>query len=140
MRHFEAYEFRGYFSLCDQKLLRLLDETREQWGRPIRISQADGAIARFDESKSRHNVHEWGMVKAIDIHPDGIETADDAREFFALCKLVGFKGIGFYPNWNTVGFHVDVRDTEDVATWGAYYELGSQKYYSIEQAFEDFEK
>ena len=139
MRNFSEAEFQGWLPVMSPKLLLRLDRLRDEWCKSISISKAKGAVGRLGKGESQHNVKRWGECRAVDIFPKGIDTADDARQFIELCKLVGFTGIGFYPQWTKPGFHVDVRDGERIATWGAYYELGGQRYYSIEEALEDFQ-
>ena len=140
--HFSRDEFRGWFDRCDPRLLILLDSLRHQWGQPIRISPADGAIGReMRDSISQHNIDKWGSVRAVDVYPEGVTNEHQAREFIDLAEQVGFTGIGVYPDWaGGIGFHLDVRvDAQPgkPAKWGAVNnENGVQRYVALSQALE----
>ena len=139
---FSRDEFRGWFDQMDPRLLFLLDSLRHQWGQPIRISQADGAIGRhMGEGLSQHNADKWGMVRAVDVYVDGVTNEQQAREFVDLAEQVGFTGIGVYPDWaQGIGFHLDVRVDAipgKPAKWGAVNnEVGQQRYVVMSQALE----
>jgi hypothetical protein len=139
LHYFKASEFGDWWGLMDYGLLVRLDVLRHQWGNPIRISQAEGAIGRHDDSESQHNVDRWGTVRAVDIYPGGILDGSDAERFVLAATDVGFTGIGLYPSWSGgVGFHVDVRTDREPgypATWGGVPNpMGQQKYVSLNDA------
>jgi len=123
MKYFKASEFHGWYDRMNKGLLTGLDALRELWGKPIYTSN-DLAAAGRSKGKadtSQHNFDRYGQVNAIDVKPSGIETAEDARRFFDLAVACGFTGIGFYPDWNQPGFHLDVRCSENemhIASWG----------------------
>jgi hypothetical protein len=135
MKNFAEHEFQGYFDDISVTLVVMLDVLRNLWGKRIHVSRASGAVGREDDSNSQHNLNKWGEVRAIDILPEGIDTREEAEEFYGLCKEMGFTGIGFYPEWSKPGFHLDVRPGK-YAEWGAYYDNGKQKYFSITEAFD----
>ena len=144
MRHFEESEFQGWFESMSPQLLALLDALRELWGAPIFISSANGAVGRTSGG-GYHDFIVQGEVRAVDIQPSGLDNAKKVREFFTLAKSLGFTGIGFYPQWNRAGFHIDVRPTGALATWGAYYVINEkgekeQFYYSLAEAMADYER
>lgn len=135
LKHFLPSEFQGQYDLVDVRVLLQLDQFREEWGQPVRISPADGAVARHDGQggKSQHNVDRWGKTRAIDIMPSGLVTRDDYERAIDLARAVGFTGIGVYPHWRPrPGLHLDVRDDRtpaNPALWGAVRnEQGRQVY------------
>jgi len=123
MKHFDPWEFHGWFEQMNKSLLTGLDALRERWGKPIHTSRDPGAAGRSkgEVDTSQHNFDRYGQVNAIDVKPEGIETPEDAQQFYDLAVECGFTGIGFYPFWNEPGFHLDVRCNENeryVASWG----------------------
>lgn len=130
-----------WFDQMDPRLLVMLDILRHRWRRPIRISAHPAALGRRDgNSESQHNVDRWGQVRAADVQPAGVETEEEAYQFYLAAKGVGFTGIGVYPHWvNGVGFHLDVRadrDPGNPAVWGGVMVNGSQTYVSAHDGFE----
>ncbi len=131
LNHFTASEFGVWWPLMSADLLLKLDAFREQWGAPVEISRADGALGRHggENDKSQHNIDRWGQVLAADLMPkvaDGqggyryMQTREERNRAFAIAKAVGFTGIGIYTDTNPGNLlHVDVRktNTERVATW-----------------------
>lgn len=139
--YFKASEFGDWWGLMDYGLLFRLDVLRQQWGHPIYISQAVGALGREDDSESQHNVSRWGVVRAADIYPEGLADKSDAERFVLAATDVGFTGIGCYPQWSGgVGFHVDVRPGREPnypTTWGGVLNKeGKQVYVSLNEAME----
>ncbi len=140
LRHFTPGEFREWWWDMDPQLLSLLDEQREQWGAPIRISKDDGALGRHlgPMSESRHNIDRWGKVQAADIILAGMVTRSDVRRAVDIARDLGFGGIGLYPHWQQgAGLHVDVRPREGghIATWGRIRQV--KGYVSYARALEE---
>ena len=130
-----------WFDLMDVRLLVLLDVLRFRWRRPIRISAHPSALGRrIGNSESQHNIDRWGQVRAADVQPVGVETEEEAYQFYLAAKAVGFLGVGVYPHWvNGVGFHLDVRQDREPgspAVWGGVMVDGEQRYVSIHDGFE----
>ena len=120
LRYFNESEFFGFYPLLNNSLLTKLDEFRHRWGRPVQVSPAPGAIVRFngEGDESQHNVDAWGESRAIDVFPDGMETAADRKRAFQIAKDVGFTGIGIYTDTKPSNMmHLDVRSGSHVATW-----------------------
>ena len=135
MKHFKPEEFQGFYHDLSVVLCEKIDLTRERWGKPIHVSKAPGAVGRhlgiYDTSQ--HNIDRWHEVRALDVMPEGLESAYEVGQFFELAKEIGFTGIGFYPNWKPLpGFHLDVRPGK-LATWGR---IDGKHYVSIIEAFE----
>jgi hypothetical protein len=142
--YFDEDEFRGWASMMDPVLLVRLDAFRGLRGKPVRISPVEKAIGRKDDSDSQHNYNKWGMVRAVDVLPDGILTAEDLRVAYQQARDVGFTGIGVYPHWRpTPGLHLDVRRSNapgHPAVWGGIRPDRDQpqEYVSVEAALGAF--
>lgn len=142
LRYFMSREFQGHWERINVDLLVGLDEFRHQWGAPVRVSPAPGAIARFDGAggTSQHNVDRWGETRAVDVMPYGITSRIDFLRAVDIARGVGFTGIGVYPDWKPLpGLHLDWRDDRtagDPAMWGAYRPAdgGPQRYVSVAAA------
>lgn len=147
--HFDSNEFidadgKNWFNLISPELLVKLDILRGFRTAPIHISKASGAIGRFlgENATSKHNIDKWGLVLAIDVFPS-YEPHLNPKDFLNLAEEVGFRGVGFYPEWEMHtgskllkgGFHLDVRPNEvmgDPATWGFIGEDFVDIYTAIE--------
>lgn len=138
--YFQPNEFQGWYDRLDKLLLPKLNAFRREWGAPVRISPASGAVGRnIGSSSSQHNFDRWGEVRAVDIMPTGENTVENRRRAFEIAKRVGFTGIGVYPKWSPQwGLHVDVRrDKEEgrPATWSAFPNAnGKQEYFGVDKA------
>lgn len=121
LNYFSASEFGVWYPLMNRDLLLKLDDFRERWGRPVSISGNKHALGRHDDSESQHNVTRWGEVRAVDVFPDGMNTAAERERAFEIAKEVGFTGIGLYTDTSAGNMlHVDVREPKSqghVATW-----------------------
>lgn len=126
LRHFVPSEFGIWWPYMSADLLLVLDEFREQWGYPVIVSSANGALGRHDNTDSQHNIDKWGEVRAVDFFPmlpDGkggyryMSTSSDRERAYQIAKNVGFTGIGIYTD-TTPGnmVHGDVR-AGSLATW-----------------------
>lgn len=124
--HFAPGEFGLWYPLVSGDTLSKLFLLRERWGRPIHVSPVDGALGRIDDSESQHNIlHTVGVVKALDVFPEGSNgpvTREESDRFGKLARAVGFTGIGLYSDtffrgraWRMV--HLDTRPGVAVATW-----------------------
>lgn len=140
---FEGGSSVSWWPLMSSRLLILLDVFRFQWGAPVRISLAPGAIGRYLplDNDSQHNMDRWGEVRAVDVLPEGILTAADMERALTLAKSLAFTGIGIYPDWApSPGLHLDTRvDREpgDPALWGGIIDgKGRQEFCSVKKALQ----
>ena len=130
LRNFKPVEFGIFYPLIDSNLLTMLDDLRDQWGRPIFISPVEGAIGRVDDSSSQHNIiYNLGVSRAVDMFPTGSSgtsmTPAEAEEFANLARSIGFTGIGVYrdtvyKNEPWIMGHLDTRINVaqgETATW-----------------------
>lgn len=130
LRFFKPLEFGFWYPLVNDDLLLKLDKLRGLWGYPIEISTASGAVGRFDDSESQHNVaHTGGTIKAVDVFPklpngEGgwryMQTASERRAFYQVALQAGFNGIGLYVDTMPGDMaHLDIRGVNDSsrATW-----------------------
>ena len=121
---FKENEFHGFYGDCNPKLLVLTDLFRYIWDNPVAISSANGAVGRYDETNSQHNINYWDEVRALDLKPKGLTSKYDLERAFKIARDVGFTGIGLYPEWSDPGIHVDIRNDRTIGDplyWGAYY-------------------
>lgn len=144
LRHFQESEFQGFWRKMDLDLLKKIDEFRDHWGFPIRVSPAPGAVGR-KTGTGFHNHLKHGSVQAIDLFPSRFETPDDWRRAVDIATVIGFTGIGIYPKWRPQpGIHLDIgkrpgREPGNPATWSAFPTGpgGKQEYFALERAYEN---
>ena len=84
-------------------LMKTLQKLRTKIGRPIYFN------CLTEGSHVPKSLHYNGNAADIRI---GGKGAKNWNHILQCAIEVGFKGIGFYPNWNTPGFHVDVRHSD----------------------------
>lgn len=99
VRHFNVGEFGPRAELVHPTLVHIMDELRERSGWAIRIN-----VAWAEKGHSEKSYHYTGQ--AIDfafLRGSSLEQYCFLREF----REIG--GIGFYPEWNTPGWHIDLR-------------------------------
>ena len=118
------------------RLLDVLDEFRELWGAPCRISPHPDALGRhLGDSESQHNVDRYNTVNACDFFPEGMNTESDLKRAFECAKEAGASGIGLYVDTKPSNMmHLDVRPdrtSEDPAKWAR---VGGE-YVEIERVF-----
>jgi hypothetical protein len=100
IKHFKPEEFLFDPTKVCLEFALSLDHLREVCGIPIHINcvwAADGHAG-----KSLHYLGQAG-----DIHFG--RHFDYKQQFKWIEQVQEFGGIGFYPNWNTKGWHVDIR-------------------------------
>ena len=81
-------------------------------GWPILIHSAVDIDGKHHSKNSLHNLDQGCL--ACDFHFD---TDVSIREQFLLISCIGFGGIGIYYDWNSPGFHVDIRPKSKVQRW-----------------------
>ena len=151
MIHFTRKEFirNGvqWFGYLAKELPEMLDAFREQWGAPVHVSPSQWALGRHNgtDGTSQHNVDRDGILRAVDLMPEGIKTRADMERAVDIAKRVGFTGIGVYPDWRPrPGIHVDTREDRvrnNPAQWGAVRDTPSakQRYTSTHEALSKLE-
>lgn len=123
-RYFKPDEFQGFYDQLDPVLLDTLDRFRHLHGDQVVISPAEGAVGRYDDSDSQHNINRWGEVRAVDVFPlrngRGLNQAE-MQEAYLVARDAGFTGIGVYLDTKPYPMmHLDVRHDRQVgspATW-----------------------
>lgn len=123
VRYFKREEFQDPSvgpesgDLIDATMLMVLDNLRHSTGWPIVIHwQTGGAVdvhGTHGHASNSYHLASQGC-KAVDFH--FVTNASIRRQFYEICKR-GFPGIGFYPEWNTQGFHVDCRPPDRLQFW-----------------------
>jgi len=129
MEFFSAAEFvraEDWGPLMDPHLLWLMDAFRRAWGAPVAISPVNGALGRrlgAEGSRSDHNVDRWGMARAADLLPRGMDKArpDTLVRAYQTARAVGATAIGIYPDWRPhAGVHLAHRPSrtpDNPALW-----------------------
>ncbi|MCD8568847.1 MAG: D-Ala-D-Ala carboxypeptidase family metallohydrolase [Geovibrio sp.] len=130
LKYFTENEKWGKAERMNPALLLLLDRLREKVGRPfvIHCGYEEGGHA----SGSRHYKGD-----AADFHIEGMkfpEAVDSLLKALHGTEILGqvsaaYVGLGIYPDWNTPGFHLDIRGYS--ARWGR---IGGE-YVSFEKAY-----
>lgn len=111
--HFERSEWKYEPTLASPELVRRMDLARtlaeQEFGPRVSCHihccyDPDGHAPR-----SLHKVFPptRPLAEAVDHHWIGLPLAAQ----FAVLQATGFQGIGFYPFWNSPGWHVDLRPT-----------------------------
>ncbi len=128
--YFSDNEFNGFADQLAPGLRDKLNAFRAAWGAPVSVSQASGAVGRHaGQSGTQHNLDRWGFTRAVDVFPQGMDSAEDRARALLLAKQAGFTGVGLYLDTNRPMLHVDVRPGNRVATWarveGEYMGIGA---------------
>lgn len=133
----EAFKQLNNFSLNEKDLFGRPLITKIDEIDPRLMWKADKMISiakkEFGNSKGIFIIHDINLGKhsedslhyqgkAIDGHFMGLNL----YETVMLGVMVGFKGIGYYPDWNHKGAHLDIRDISHVLMW--YHENGEYIY------------
>tara|TARA_B100001059_G_scaffold233869_1_gene274939 strand:+ start:846 stop:1190 length:345 start_codon:yes stop_codon:yes gene_type:complete len=112
MKYFEESEFNG-FEMMDEKLLSMLDDLREAYGYPIKLTSTYRSPDHpIEAKKSKPGEHAYGA--AVDIACVGGEAT------FKLVKAaieVGFTRIGISRKSNFVHVGIGYPDAPDTTIW-----------------------
>lgn len=112
MKYFEESEFNG-FEMMDEKLLSMLDDLREAYGYPIKLTSAYRSPDHpIEAKKSKPGEHAYGA--AVDIACIGGEAT------FKLVKAAietGFKRIGISRKNNFVHVGIGYPDAPSTTIW-----------------------
>lgn len=133
LRYFRPSENWGEHSKMNPMLLILLDKVRDMIGTSIHINC--GYELTGHEPNSQH-----GYGNAVDFHVKNMSHREANRRILAALDVIQIAGkcasdvvgLGIYPDWNTPGFHLDVRGYK--ARWGAVKKEGKQVYVSYDEA------
>ena len=89
-------------SKVDMALVLALEAVRGRAGEKIHIN-----VAWDDSGHQPHSQHYLG--KAVDFH--FYPGLTPLQQLEAILSVPEIHAIGWYPEWNTPGWHVDIRDT-----------------------------
>ena len=142
LEYFSPAQFGPWFPFMSVKLLQAADKMASvlsaDFGYTFMVSRVG---EDRDGSTSQHNVLQWGEVRALDVTVllNGRElTKPELSTLYSRIRALRlFSGIGVYPNWNTPGVHVDVREDRTVqnpATWGDAGVGVAHNYVAVETA------
>lgn len=99
IKHFSAKEWGPNAHLVAPQLIYVLDAVREKAGVPIMIH-----CAWSESGHSTKSYHYTGQ--AVDFHFGGLTPLE---QYTLLREQRAIGGVGFYPEWNNVGWHIDLR-------------------------------
>jgi len=112
MKYFEESEFNG-FEMMDEKLLSMLDELREAYGYPIKItSDYRSPEHPIEAAKKQPGEHAYGA--AVDIESVG------GKKTFRLTKAaieVGFTRIGISRKRGFMHLGIGYPGAPDTTIW-----------------------
>ena len=109
MRYFKISEFKVSPEKLDKGLLLALDELRHISKTPIIIN-----CAYATSGHSPKSYHYTG--NAVDFHfKKGVLSPAEQYKF--ISRIPYFQGIGWYPHWDSPGWHVDNREKPLRWTW-----------------------
>ena len=152
LKWFKNHEFvregRNWLPMYNPRLLILLDVFRHLTG-PCILSPHPLALGRMSYPKRPGTLHKYDSeegVRAIDVFPNNNTKTGIykdfhmwavAEEWIHAADMIGFSGLGIYPQWTykgeqRCGIHLDIRNTKKIVTWGFI----DGKQVSIEQALE----
>ncbi len=118
-KHFEREEWKHDPDRVSSVLVRAMDATREVAGVPIHINQAWDPAGHLDDS-GHYGDPATGLATAVDFVFRGLTFAEQ----LAVLDAGPYSGIGFYPDWNTPGWHADIKARPARKFWlrrnGAY--------------------
>lgn len=101
IKHFKWDEFGPRPEKNNKLLMLAMDKLRDISETPIIIH-----CTWDDGGHSEKSYHYTG--NACDFH--FFKHRDFVQQYEWIKMIPEFKGIGFYPQWNNVGWHVDLRD------------------------------
>lgn len=130
LKYFSKDEKWGNPEKISPMLLLLLEKLREKLGKPFVVHC--GYENKGHSSASRHY-----RGDAVDFHVKDMpfkEAVDKLLKALHEIKLLDqvsavYVGLGIYPDWNTPGFHIDLRGYS--ARWGR---IGAD-YVTFEKAY-----
>ena len=118
----------------DPKLVRSLVELRARLNTPIRFTKYNGLVWHPDgdacppssTSHAAKSLHKWGLPgQPLGLAQDFDVFNDDLIAGWAIFEaIIGtglFRGMGYYLDWNTLGYHVDCRPYSHFTLPGAEY-------------------
>ena len=126
LRYFCTDEKWGNHKKINGALLLILDELRHEIGHPFAIH-----CAYDTKGHSKNSQHYTG--NAIDFHIVGLDLFTAYIKIVEVLKELQVNnrvGLGVYPDWNSPGFHIDLRGTK--ARWSR----NKGDYVAIENAFQ----
>jgi hypothetical protein len=112
MNRTEWAEFAPYFTPqecglgMDYEFMKILKEFRRFLGLPMKVHGG------WEEGHASNGYHPKG--RAIDFHVNGVSPRFILHKIDSFGK---FGGVGYYPEWNNPGFHVDNRPLETYQRW-----------------------
>lgn len=112
LRYFTKEEFKKDPNRVSKKLVLLMDDIRHQMAKISKNSRCIIHEAWASTGHAPKSYHYTGL--AIDCHFTGLDILTQWG-ILSSCKEIG--GLGYYPDWNNPGWHIDLRPTLYRLTW-----------------------
>lgn len=100
LKHFKREEWGKDPTRANFRLTQIMDRLRELSDSPIQIN-----VCYDDSGHSPKSYHKTG--DAVDFV--FLENLSYILQYFYISMFPELRGIGFYPDWHTPGWHVDLR-------------------------------
>lgn len=108
VHYFKPEEWRDDPSKVSTELVLILDHFRHMVGAPVTIH-----CCWQQQGHAPKSYHYTGQ--AVDFHVD--KSVPLETQYSVLSAIRGIGGLGFYPDWNNPGWHVDIRSGADRLEW-----------------------
>lgn len=137
IKHFKKEEWRKDPDKVNPALVIFMDELRERLGNPIHIHVAyddDGHV-----KGSKHYIKKgFDYSDAVDFSVSNVEPVEVYNTLVDLLSERGIlqrAGIGFYPFWRNIGFHLDLFRRTNLGQWSEFVDGSSKKLIPIQMGF-----
>jgi len=100
IKYFKKHEWSKYPEQANPRLIELLDNLRGLSGSKIKINVC------WDDTGHNHNSYHYSG-NAVDFVFKG--NLSFLEQYAHISMFPELRGVGFYPDWNTPGWHVDLR-------------------------------
>jgi uncharacterized protein YcbK (DUF882 family) len=114
LRYFVKAEFKDNPDKVDKAIVLLMDDIRHYAAMqyPDRDVRCYIHVAWEQSGHAPKSYHYTGQ--AVDFHFTGLSVQEQFG-ILSACREIG--GLGFYPNWNNPGWHLDLRPNTFRLTW-----------------------
>lgn len=126
IKYFTSKENWGNYLKVSPLLIFVLDMIRHRSGKAINVHCAYDTRGHAETSR-----HYLGL--AVDFHFEGCNANVPLESLFEVLESLKIPfGLGYYKDWNSKGYHIDIY--RDKTTYWVHDETG-YTYYATKQAF-----